>query len=338
MTSSLPQNRILISRTDSIGDVILTLPIALVLKKHYPDAHIGFLGKGYTKAVIEACNAIDEFVLDEDFLTTIPSHWDTIIHVFPRKIVAQRAKQIGIKTRIGTTNRLYHWWTCNKLVSLSRKNSPLHEAQLNLKLLTPLGVNEDYSLSALSTFKLMDAPALPEHFKVLLAADKYNIILHPKSQGSAREWGLANFIQLIRLLDKNKFHILISGTNAERGLLNELFAVIGNDVTDITGKMSLKEFIAFIAHANGLVANSTGPLHIAAALGKDAIGIYPPLRPMHPGRWAPLGTKTKVFVTDKPCSDCSNIPSTCSCMSNIAPASLSAYLEECYNRQSTIAR
>lgn len=327
MPSPTPPCRILISRTDSIGDVVLTLPMAVALKHKYPDTHIGFLGKGYTKPVIEACAAVDEFVLDEDFLKAANSEWDTIIHVFPREAIAAKAKKLGIQVRIGTTNRLYHWWACNKLVRLSRKNSNLHEAQLNLKLLAPLGIKERFSQKHLSSLRLLDAPALPEQFEHYLSPDKYNLILHPKSQGSAREWGLTNFIELIHRLDKSKFHILISGTNAERALLHQLFAEAGNEVTDITGKMPLKEFIAFIARADGLVANSTGPLHLAAAFGKDAIGIYPPLRPMHPGRWAPLGTNTKVFVADKDCAACRNNPSACACMSGIKPSSIAGYLE-----------
>ena len=44
-----------------------------------------------------------------------------------------------IAERIGTTNRIYHWRYCNELVRLSRRNSVYHEAQLNLRLLAPLG-------------------------------------------------------------------------------------------------------------------------------------------------------------------------------------------------------
>lgn len=64
--------------------------------------------------------------------------------------------------------------------------------------------------------------------------------------------------------------------------------------------MNLKQFISFIAAADGLIAASTGPLHIAAALGKVALGIYPPIKPMHPpGRWAPLGKNASYLVLEK---------------------------------------
>ena len=46
------------------------------------------------------------------------------------------------------------------------------------------------------------------------------------------------------------------------------------NIIDLTGKLSLQQYISFINAANGLVAASTGPLHIAAALNKKAIGLF----------------------------------------------------------------
>ncbi|MFM7105313.1 MAG: glycosyltransferase family 9 protein, partial [Flavobacteriales bacterium] len=54
-------------------------------------------------------------------------------------------------------------------------------------------------------------------------------------------------------------------------------------------KFSLDELIQFIGQCQGFVACSTGPMHIAAALGIPTVGLFSPHRPIHPGRWAPLG-------------------------------------------------
>ncbi len=316
---------IIISRTDSIGDVMLTLPIARVLKDHFPGIYIGFMGKGYTRAVIETCEYVDQFIDVDEFLNGHVllggAKPEAILHVFPVAAIAKRAKNLRIPLRIGTTNRLYHWNNCNKLIRLSRKNSDLHEAQLNLKLLGALGIDIQPSLEDISGwFGLTRLQLLPERLKGLLSSDKYNLILHPKSQGSAREWGIPNFVALINMLDNERYNILVSGTEKERALLNDLFAQVGDQVTDITGLMNLQEFISFINKCDGLVANSTGPLHIAAALGKQALGIYPPIRPMHPGRWAPLGVAAKAFVLDRQCDECRNRSKDCTCITQIAPA------------------
>src|SRR4051812_30064755 len=148
--------RILISRTDSIGDVVLTLPVTGVLKANFPGCHITFLGRNYTRDIILSCEHVDDFLeFDEHNLPAgILRKYkiDIMIHVFPVRAVAWSALTHGIPMRIGTTNRIYHWYTCNRLVRLSRKKSHLHEAQLNLKLLRPLGIQKEFSLSEIPSY------------------------------------------------------------------------------------------------------------------------------------------------------------------------------------------
>jgi heptosyltransferase-3 len=326
-----PRN-IIISRTDSIGDVVLTLPVARALKTRFPDITIAFMGKTYTRAVIEACTHVDMFIDREDFLSgDVPiagERPEAILHVFPDEVIARRAKELRIPLRIGATGRLYHWRTCNRLVRLSRKRSDLHEAQLNMKLLRPFGIDRDFSLQELGgSFGLERIAPLEERFRSLLHPGRYHLILHPKSQGSAREWGLDRFAELARMLDRERYQVFISGTEKEREALQPLLHALGTDVTDIVGKMELAQFIAFIAHCDGLVAASTGPLHIAAALGRDALGIYPPIRPIHPGRWAPLGPGAQFFVVAASCRYCRKDPAACRCMQVITPAQVKQALD-----------
>lgn len=327
--------RIIISRTDSIGDVMLTLPMAGLLKAHFPGCRIIFLGKKYTKAVIEACENVDEFV-DWDELsrkdaseaaTALRSlNADTIIHVFPRKEIARLAVKAGIPKRIGTTGRLYHWMNCNVRVRFSRKRSELHEAQLNVKLLQPFGIDKIYSKEELAErygFSRVKPLAIDTGY--LIDQERFNLIIHPGSQGSAREWGIENFSALIQLLNPSKYKLFITGTAAEgeslRAFINE-----HSQLNDLTGKLDLEQLISFIAAADGLVAASTGPLHIAAALGKKAIGLFAPMRPIHPGRWAPLGKQAKYLVLDKDCSACRK-SMNCSCIRSIQPLQVKSMLE-----------
>jgi len=322
-------HRILISRTDAIGDVMLTLPLATILRQQFPEARIGFLAKNYTRPVVDCCSAVDEFVEVGDFMRAdsrrLREDWDTIIHVFPRKDIARKAWRAGIAQRIGTSSRPYHWLTCNRRVKLSRRHSDLHEAQLNTKLLAPLGITKSYSKEELGALYSFDnIPALPAELHELFQPGKRYVILHPKSQGSAREWGLDHFISLIQLLPKDRFQIFISGTAKEVELLTPLFQAVGESVTNITGKMDLSGFIAFIERCDALVAASTGPLHIAAALGKQAIGIYPAIRPMHPGRWAPLGPEAVALSLQKDCSECRTNPQACACIISISSMEVAA--------------
>ena len=319
--------RILISRTDAIGDVVLTFPSAGLLKKQFPECRIIFFGRTYTQPVIAACEHVDEFINYDDFTNMKESertlflkqaNADAIIHVFPRHDIAAASKAAGIDLRIGTTNRLYHWWTCNRMIASGRKNSDLHEAQLNAKLLKPFGIPQPIRLSDLKkNFGLKKIKLLPEEFKRNLSTDKFNLILHPKSNISAREWSLERYLQLILILSPEKFNIIITGSDKEKTALQDWLPTLPPHVHNLTGKLTLDELIAFIAHSDGLVAASTGPLHLAGALGKHTFGIYPPIRPMHPGRWAPLGDHAGFAVIDKSCSECRNDAMRCHCMNEI---------------------
>lgn len=299
----LPDNfSVILSRTDSIGDVVLTLPMAGFIKKHFPKSKIIFLGRNYTRDVVALSEHVDEFISWDE--TKVLPKTDMIVHVFPVKEIAKAAKQAGINVRVGTTNRLFHWTTCNKLIRLSRKNSDLHESQLNLKLLEFLNIPTEVKLDEIKNYYgFTKAESLSEEWKNQIDKSRTNVILHPKSKGSAREWGLENFSQLISDLPENKFKIFISGTKEEGELCKPLFEK-HKHITDLTGKMNLKQFISFINSADALVAASTGPLHIASALGKKAIGLFAPMRPIHPGRWMPVGKDARVAVLNKDCNDC----------------------------------
>lgn len=322
-------NHIIISRTDSIGDVVLTFPLLGLLKKKFPDLRITFLGKNYTRPVIMACSHVDYFLdwdemqnhAPETRLTLLKSmEADTILHVFPRKEIATLAFKARIPVRMGTTGRFYHWFTCNHLIKLTRKNSPFHEAQLNIllaqkllgKTIVPVDEMPDlYGFDKISP--------LPEELSAMIDPKRFNLILHPKSKGSAREWGTANFAALSALLPRDRFRIFVTGTKAEGDLLiQEGFYDRAGEVTDLTGHMSLEKMISFINAADGLIAASTGPLHIASALGKISLGIYPPIRPMHPGRWAPIGKRASWLVAEKECNDCLE-GGPCHCMLGISP-------------------
>jgi heptosyltransferase-3 len=177
--------------------------------------------------------------------------------------------------------------------------------------------------------QLVPVVPLSPRFQQLLTArepGQLNVILHPRSRGSAREWGLANFGHLARLLHTAGHRVFVSGTAAEGEELTEwLHENAAYLAHDLTGQLALPEFIAFIAAADGLVAGSTGPLHLAAALGRHAVGLYPPIRPMHPGRWAPLGKHAEYLVFDRPdCQDCRTQPTQCTCIKAIEAAVVAA--------------
>jgi heptosyltransferase III len=316
------RKKIIISRTDNLGDVILTLPLAGILKSEIKDCEIFFIGKAYTRPIIESCIFIDHFIDRDSVISKVGNlkdiKADIIIHVYPDKEIAKAAYTSKIPLRIGTSHRLFHWLYCNKLIFFSRRRSFLHEAELNQKLIKPLGIAVKPAVDVQNFYGMSNVTDLRPELALLLNSDKFNLILHPKSKGSAREWPLNNYFQLIENLPSENFRIFITGTEQEGKLIREQKAELfkGQRAIDLTGKLSLSELISFINKADGLLACSTGPLHIAAAFGKFACGIYPPMKPIHPGRWAPIGKKAQYLVLGKDCSDCRK-SSQCACIASI---------------------
>ncbi len=314
---------IVISRTDSIGDVMLTLPIAGLLKQRFPGVRIIFIGRRYTLPVLHCSAQVDQAIALEDLSTdpvTTMRSWkaDAIVHVFPEKQVAKWAKQADIPLRVGTSHRWWHWLTCNARVALSRKKSDLHEAQLNVKLLAPLGIAGTLDLSELAMLTGFVPNAPGPLVSSLLKSDRKCLVLHPHSKGSAVEWGLKNYAELMRAINPNRWQVLVTGTQAEADRYRAGLPFGLPHVVDLGGKLTLPQLIEVIGASDALVAASTGPLHIAAASGIQTIGLFSSRRPIHPGRWAPIGRKVHVLVDDPACAQCA-AGKACDCITRIAP-------------------
>jgi ADP-heptose:LPS heptosyltransferase len=297
--------RIIVSRTDRIGDVVLTLPLCALLRSQL-GAQVVALGRSYTRPLLEASPHVDE-VLDwdavserdatvqRDFLRATGA--DAIVHVFPRPDIARAALAAGIPLRIGTSHRWFHWVTCNALEHFSRKRSDLHEAQLNVRLARRLLGPSVPSLAVLTSLTTI-APrvSLPAAVSTRLREDRFRLVLHPGSSGSALEWPLERWATLAESLDPARVQLLITGSAAEGVALREWMSALPAGVVDLTGRLDLAELIALLARVDGLIAASTGPLHLAAAAGVHALGLFAATPPIHPGRWAPLGPRAEVLV------------------------------------------
>lgn len=320
----LKGKRVIISRTDSIGDVMLTLPICAWLKQQFPDCYILFLGKKYTQPIVNCFDAVDEF-LDWDELGNQPKSLkiaklrevaaEAVVHVFPNKDVANLCRSARIPHRIGSSHRSYHLLTCNHRINFTRKGSNLHESQLNHELLRPFGLDTipelEQIIAQTEYFKTPDKN-LPEAF---CALKKYTI-LHPKSQGSAKEWPIEKYIELAERLIQSGKTVVFTGTEKEGASFRETLPT-SEFIVDSTGKLSLDQLIVLISKAENLVACSTGPLHLAGYLGVNTVGLFSPKRPIHPGRWKALGPRVSIVEFDPYCPTC-KAKKECNCIASIS--------------------
>ena len=298
---------IAISRTDNIGDVVLALPVAGIIRQYYPEAEIIFIGKAYTRAIIETSIFVDRF-LDRDEIIANPTllkalNIDVIIFVFPDHPLATLARRAEIKVRIGSFRKMNHLWNCTHRINFTRRRSDLHESQLNLKLLKPLGIAIEIEKTAIPPLYGMKKIApLPDRLNKFLNNDKFNLIIHPKSHGHGKEWPPLKYAELCNQLPPDDFNIIFTGTQKEREFIKENFQSLFQKFPSIhnaAGEMNLEEFISFISAADGLLASGTGPLHIAAALGKLSVGFFPPMAPVFSQRWENLGEKAFHFELEE---------------------------------------
>lgn len=282
-----------IARTDSIGDVIVTLPLCGFIKKHSPNTRIVFIGRSYTQAIVEACPFVDEF-LNFDKHSESRLKADACVFAFPDAEVMQWVKAQGVQKRIATGSRIASWKFANDRVFFSRKNSDLHESQLNFHLLYPFGVKDIPTLEEIRAWHVLK-PQVGS--PIQLEPNKRSVVFHMLSKGSALNWSLHQYQELAALLPPADFNIYITGTEEEGVRIRKDFR-FDSHIIDLTGKLSLPQLIAFISSCETLVAASTGPLHIASAAGIRATGLYSSKRPMHPGRWMPLGAKA-TYLEDR---------------------------------------
>ena len=238
--------------------------------------------------------------------------------IYPDRQLAKLSRTVGIRKRVATAHRWFNWLYCNYRVDFSRLHSRSHESQLNFKLLSPFKIFWDFDLKEMAGLYGL-VPTLQNHSEYL-SSDHVNLIIHPKSKGSAREWHLENFYELAKSLPSDRYRIFVTGLKEEGEAMRrerpDLFDL--EHVTDMTGKLSLDELMSFISQADGLISCSTGVLHLAAALGKYALGLYSPMKPIHPGRWMPIGKNASYMVIKKNCRDCKR-SKECKCVNEITP-------------------
>ncbi len=300
-----PKN-ILIVRTDRIGDVILSLPLASLLKKKFPEVRVSFLVRDYTAPLVKTCKYVDEvFILHEknekpsiaSNVVALKDKFDACIVAFPTYPIALLLFLAGIKIRIGSGYRWYSF-LFNRKVYEHRKHGERHELEYNVRLLRELEIDENVNRDT-ADFGIEVNPSLSqkvcEELKTLgWDGNQKIVVLHPGSGGSAVDLPHFKMKTLAEKISNETNSVLvITGSKHEKELCNSF--VVSNKVINTAGMFNLEELTALIDNAKIVIANSTGPIHIASALGKDVIGFYPKFAAVSPKRWGPYSTRAMIF-------------------------------------------
>jgi len=129
------------------------------------------------------------------------------------------------------------------------------------------------------------------------------VVLHPGSGDNfpGRRWPSRRFGLLGRALAGDGAAVVLTGSDRERPLVREVAEASGGRCHGLAGALPLDELVALLASADLLVANDTGPVHLASALGTPVLGLYGPNTPV---LYGPLSPGSRSFYEPPPCSPC----------------------------------
>jgi heptosyltransferase-3 len=285
-------NKVLVVRTDRIGDVLLTTPVSTALRQLFPQAKIAWLVRPYTAPLLEHNPDIDQILVDygesSGALANMIKNerFDVAIVAYPRWRIVWALWRAGVPVRIGPANKPYTI-LLTKRIWQHRSEGKKHEADYNLELLEPLG----FSFKRYPTrFSLAEEERRLAHTVLeshRLTFSKPIVVLHPGSGGSSARWPLARFIELGDRLQAAGCEVVVTGGPGE----DYQYLMIDNmnriPVFIAAGSVSIRELAGIFSCADLLVTNSTGPLHLAVALGVPTVSVYSPIPTCHPNRWGP---------------------------------------------------
>jgi ADP-heptose:LPS heptosyltransferase len=344
----LPQQlkRILVVRTDRLGDVVLTLPVVSLLRRTFPQSRIEMLLRRYTGAIVLGNPHLDDvqWYDDEDGSVSFgrllqrirAARYDAVVVVHPTFRLALLAFLARIPLRVGSGYRFYSI-LFNRRVYEHRKGGELHEAEYNVRLLGGLGFSDPLAAGPLE-FLIRISEEEGKRAESMLRSlgvreGMRRVILHPGSGGSAKDWPVERFSSLARRLSRiAEVQVLVTGLGSERDSVRTVVEAAGENAVDLCGRCTVRELAAVIGSADLFVSNSTGPLHIASVVGTPLLGFYSQIPAMSPRRWGPYGGRSAVLVPDRPpdCQKCQEESiTTCECIESIS-------VEEAYHAATSL--
>lgn len=279
------------------------------LKNSYPGAKIDMLVQQrvyeliYDYPGLNKVLAIDKVTADKVKAVCKSNEYDLAIAVYPTFEVALGLFLGRVKYRLGTGYRWYSF-LFNVPHYQHRKEALKHESTYNLDLLNELNVFHNKKLEVVLRVKNEHVVSAMGKLKVSgFNENERFIVIHIPSLGSAKVWSNSSFKQLLEMIlanVNNCYQVVLTGTTGEEEQVKRITAQlpVNNRIFEVFD-LNLKELAAILSKAKLFLGNSTGPIHIAAAVGTFVAGLYSPVKVESPLRWGPLTDKKKIFVPDE---------------------------------------
>lgn len=331
--------RILVIKLDHLGDVLLATPVFSNLRRAYPNAELHALTGTWSRVVLEKHPDVNHVVeynspafcrtgqptsLKEtfklyrqlrrqkyDLMVELRSDWRTIWFAFGRltpKRLSRAALQIANKLGFA-------------------QFSGTHETTRNLDVLRQAGIAIPVRTAIFSV--TAEDKKWASDFLATYRVEKQRplIAIHPGSPIALKRWLPERYAELADwLIAQKRAQILFVGVEDEIPIITEIQALMQGESINIAGKTTLTQLASILLTCNVFIGNDSGPMHLAAAVGTQTIGVY---GPGDPTRFGPAGEKCQ---TIRRRSDCPCVGATCrfgeaGCMSKIQVADVIQTLE-----------
>lgn len=309
--------RILIVRTDRIGDLVLSTPAIRAVRAAHPRAYLAALVQPSTRALVEGHPALDDtLVLDKHgdhrgwsgfwrlvrMLRARRFDQALILHTTNRVVLATWLA--GIPVRVGYARRLS--WLLTHRRPYEKKLGERHELDYTLDLVRLAGIPAEDR-----TLEIAWAPAGQAPVDAWLAqsgvtpADRL-IVLHPGASCPSKRWPAERFAAVAdHLVADRHVRVAVIAGPGDEALIDRVRAFARTSLLIPPTPFTLAELPWLLRRAQCLVSNDSGPVHLAGAAGTPVVAIFGRWGGgLSPTRWGPTGPRSAVLHHDVGCRPC----------------------------------
>ena len=335
--------KILITRTDRMGDVVLSTPVITSLRNACPDAYIAILVRPYTEDIVADNPDLDEVIVYDkkgthrNWLSTIrfalqmkKKQFDLAVILHSTNRVHIITRIAGIKQRVGW-NRKMGFLLTDRLPYLKRE-ALKHEIDCNFEMLEYLGI---------PVVSRKPAVFIPDETRKKVStllrghsigpADTF-VAVHPDASCRSKKWPVERFRDLcIRISLEKRLKCVVVGGPGSEPLGSRISGGMESSIVDLTGKLTVGQTAAVLKQAAVLVSNDSGPVHLATAVGTPVLAIFGRThRDLGPNVWGPVGEHDTVLQRDVGCGECDPLhcPKNYACLDALSVEEVCAELQK----------